>query len=188
MRRPAVRRQTAVKTTDDLLANAEIHDPESPLAQRRHHRSTGFQLETDLPPYREARRLKFLEILKRQRRAHEFGGDGLVHIAIARRTGNDPCATSAFFSGREEAQLRIGNARFLSRNAQLSAQAIKCESVNISLREVKQPRGTGLFACAAPMKLTRQQAPYRVRPAGELFDAFDRDFFEIHIRRPLTLR
>src|SRR6266481_8523285 len=103
MRRPSVRREVAVKTTDNLLADSKIHDAKGPLAERRHHRAIGSQLETDLPSYREARRLKFLEILKRQRCAHEFGGDGLVRIPIARRTGNDPCATSAFFPRREEA-------------------------------------------------------------------------------------
>ena len=65
------------------MTNSEIHDPEGPLAKRSRHWTTGFQLETDLPPYRETRRLKFLEILERQRRADKFGGDGFVRIAIA---------------------------------------------------------------------------------------------------------
>src|SRR5882762_7875637 len=188
MRRMPIGRQAAVETADDLLADAEIHDAKSSIAERCDRRTTGFQLETDLPSHREERRLQFLEILKRQRRAGKFCGQRLVSITIAYRTGNDPCAASAFLSRREEAQLRIGNARFLLRNAQLSAQAIKREPVNISLREVKQSRNTGLLACAAPMKLTRQQAAYRVGPAGEPFDAFDRGFFEIDIRRPLVLR
>src|SRR6267142_718751 len=186
VRRAPVGRQAAVETADDFLADPEIHDANGPLAERRHYRTTGFQLETDLPPYREARRLESLEILERQRCADKFCGYGLVRITIARRTGDDTCTASAFLPGREEAQLRIGNSRFVPRNTQLSPQAIEGKPVDFPIREIEKACQARILARAMPMKLARQLAAHRIRPADQLFDSFDWDFFEIGVCGPLV--
>src|SRR5216684_7967762 len=60
--REAVRRQSAVETADNHLADSEVHDSKCSLAERCSHRAIGLQPEAHLPANRQSRRLQFVNI------------------------------------------------------------------------------------------------------------------------------
>ena len=152
------------------------------------NRAIGPQAETHLPSDRQPRRLQPFDILERQRGTNQVRGNRPVRGAVTSRTGDNPRAASVFFSRREETQLRIGNVHFLRRSTQLTAEPIEGQPVHFAAGQVEEAREAGLFPGAASVKLTCQRSIHRIRQAEQLFDTFDRCFFEIRLGGPLVLR
>src|SRR5205823_9421954 len=94
-----------------------------------------FSRKLTSPPHRQARRLQFLKILQRQRRAHEVSGNGLVLGAVTSRSGDNPRAAPIFLSGWQESQLRIRHAYLIRRDIPLPAQTIEGESIDCAIGE-----------------------------------------------------
>src|SRR5260370_996711 len=156
MCRSSVRSQLAVETSNNHLADSEVHHPESALALRCSYRAIGSQPEASLPPHGKARHLKFFKIFQGQSCAYEVSGNRLILVAVTGRSGDYSGAASAFFSGRKEPQFRVRNAHFIRRDVQLPSQTIKGKSVHSALSQIEKACKVGLLPCTSPVKLPRQ--------------------------------
>src|SRR5262249_54963861 len=130
--------QASLEAADHILPDAQIDNAEGTVTLRGAHRAINLHLETQLPGDRKTRRLNRLETLQGQAGADEIRAQALLFEAIANGAGNNAPALACFLSKRKKSQLGVSDACFVWRDAELSAQVIEGDAVNITIGQIEE--------------------------------------------------